>query len=157
MRWDEDFDDPPTYSQISDTLWQGGTDDEDSTLHGCRRLATLNDPRPFDVVVSLCAHSLPVGWLVKEMRYAFPDGSLEPEIYREVERIAEWAYTEWKGGKRVLIRCQAGMNRSSLVTALVLMRDGVSTIDTVALIRKQRSPHVFSNKEFLKYIEGWKK
>jgi len=157
MRWDEDFDDPPTYSQISPTLWQGGTEEEDSTLHGRRRLATLNDPRPFDVVVSLCAHSLPVGWLVKEMRYAFPDGSLEPEIYQEVERIAEWAYTEWKDGKRVLIRCQAGMNRSSLVTALVLMRDGVSAIDAVALIRKQRSLQVFSNKEFLKYVEGWEK
>ncbi len=157
MRWDEDFDDPPTYSQIAATLWQGGTDDEDTTFRGRKRLPALSDPRPFDVVVSLCAHSLPVGWLVKELRFAFPDGPIDAALYEEVERIADWAYSEWKSGKKVLIRCQAGMNRSSLVTALVLMRDGLTASEAVELLRKKRSSYVFSNKHFLDYVESWKK
>ena len=43
MKWDSDFDDPPTYSQISATLWQGGTEDEDTTIRARKRLATVND------------------------------------------------------------------------------------------------------------------
>ena len=157
MRWDSDFDDPPTYSQISATLWQGGTEDEDTTIRARKRLATVNDVEPFDAVVSLCAHSMPFGWFVKEMRYAFPDGPTGSAIYEEIEQVADWAYTEWKAGKRLLIRCQAGMNRSSLVTALVLMRDGMSPEDAIELIRKKRSPYVFSNNHFLEYVESWKK
>jgi hypothetical protein len=157
MRGDDDFDDPPLYSQISESLWQGGTYYDDTTIRGRKRLPTLNDPKPFDSVVSLCAHSMPFGWLVKEMRYAFADGPAKPELYAEIERLADWAYAEWKDGKRVLIRCQAGMNRSSLVTALVLMRSGLSPEAAIALIRKQRSPYVFSNKDFLDYVESWKK
>ena len=145
MRWDSDFDDPPTYSQISATLWQGGTEDEDTTIRARKRLATVNDVEPFDAVVSLCAHS------------AFPDGPTGSAIYEEIEQVADWAYTEWKAGKRLLIRCQAGMNRSSLVTALVLMRDGMSPEDAIELIREKRSPYVFSNKHFLEYVESWKK
>ena len=61
-------DEIPLHSQILETLWQGGTDDEMTTYRGNKRLPTLNDPKPFDVVVSLCAYTLPVGWLVKEMR-----------------------------------------------------------------------------------------
>ena len=119
------------------------------------RLPTPNDPKPFDVVVSLCAYTLPVGWLVKELRFAFPDGQIDPEMYADIERVADWAYAEWKDGKRVLIRCQAGMNRSSLVTCLVLMRDGWSAADAIALLRDKRSEYVLSNQHFLEYVESW--
>lgn len=37
----------------------------------------------------------------------------------------------------MLIRCQAGMNRSSLVTDLVLMKDGLSADEAIALIRQK--------------------
>ena len=142
------------HSKILDELYQGGTDDEATVYRGNKRLPTVGDPRPFDSVVSLCAYSLPVGWLDKEMRFAFTDGSLEPWTIKEIEAIADWVYAQWKAGDRVLIRCQAGMNRSSLVTALVLMKDGLNADEAIALIRKQRSEYCLSNKHFVEYLQN---
>jgi protein-tyrosine phosphatase len=45
------------------------------------------------------------------------------------------------------------MNRSSLLTALVLMRDGKSADEAIALIKERRSPCVLSNSHFVKYLE----
>ena len=92
----KDDDGPPLISQILPTLWQGGTDDEFTTYRGNKRLPTIGDPRPFDSVVSLCAYTLPVGWLVKELRYAFEDGVIDPAQYKEIEQVADWAYAEFK-------------------------------------------------------------
>jgi hypothetical protein len=74
------FRDIELHSEILPALWQGGTEDDDNIYHGQKRLPTLSDPRPFDAVVSLCAYTQPVGWLVKDFRYTFPDGSVRPKI-----------------------------------------------------------------------------
>jgi len=153
MNLDKDFEEIPLYSNILDELFQGGTEDEATIYRGNKRLPTVGDPRPFDSVVSLCAYTLPVGWLVKEMRFAFPDGSLEPWAIPQIEAVAEWVHEQWKAGDRVLIRCQAGMNRSSLVTALVLMKDGLSADEAIALIRKQRSEYCLGNQHFVEYLQ----
>ena len=153
-KWDQDFDDVPLHSKILDDLFQGGTDDEATTYRGEKRLPTVCDPKPFDSVVSLCAYTLPVGWLVKEMRFAFPDGPLEPWTIPEIEALADWIHKQWKAGDRVLIRCQAGLNRSSLVTALVLMKEGMSADKAIALIRKERSVDCFSNLHFVEYLQN---
>ena len=134
MKLDKDFDEIPLYSKILDELYQGGTEEEATIYRGNKRLPTIGDPRPFDSVVSLCAYTLPVGWLVKEMRFAFPDGPLEPWAIPQIEAVADWVHQQWKAGDRVLIRCQAGMNRSSLVTALVLMKDGLRELVLVPIL-----------------------
>jgi hypothetical protein len=152
MQWDNDFDDPPLYSKILEGLWQGGTDDGMTTYRGNKRLAAMNDVRAFDSVVSLYPHSLPMGYLIKEFRYAFADGPLDPATIPEIEGIAKWAYSRWKSGERVLIRCQAGMNRSSLITSLVLMRDGKSADEAIEIIKNRRSPYVLSNSYFVEYL-----
>jgi hypothetical protein len=151
---DKDFDDVPLYSKILDELFQGGTAEDATIYRGNKRLPTVGDPRPFDSVVSLCAYTLPVGWLVKEMRFAFPDGPLEPWTIPQIEAVAEWVHQQWKAGDRVLIRCQAGMNRSSLVTALVLMREGMSVDAAIEVIRKQRSVDCLSNLHFVEYLQN---
>jgi hypothetical protein len=153
MNSDKDVDDIPLHSKILDHLYQGGTDDEATIYRGQKRLPTVGDPRPFDSVVSLCAYTLPVGWLVKEMRFAFPDGPLEPWTITEIEALADWVHRQWKTGDRVLIRCQAGMNRSSLITALVLMKDGMSANEAIELIRKERSEYCLSNQHFVEYLQ----
>ncbi len=149
--------DAQLYSEILPALWQGGTEDDDSIYHGQKRLPTISDPRPFDAVVSLCAYTQPVGWLTKEFRYAFADGPVEPDVYEEVERIADWAYLEWKSGSRVLIRCQAGLNRSGLVTGLVLLRDNLPIDEILKLIRSKRGPYALSNNHFMDYLVKWGK
>ena len=141
------------YSEILPALWQGGTEDDDSIYHGQKRLPTMSDPRPFDAVVSLCAYSQPFGWLVKEFRYAFPDGPVDPQVYEEAERIADWAFLEWKSGSRVLIRCQAGLNRSGLIMGLVLLREKLPLDQVISLIRSKRGPYALSNNHFMDYLK----
>ena len=145
--------DPPLYSEIAPNLSQGGTDDDDLVHKGSGRLPTTGDYKEFDVVVSLSAYSLPMGWHVKEYRFGFPDGPTSQEIYEELERIADYAYADWKAGKKVLVRCQAGMNRSALMVALILMRDRMHVNDAVALIRKKRSAYALDNSYFVEYLK----
>ena len=149
--FDEDV---PLYSEILPALWQGGTEDDDNIYHGQKRLPTMNDPKPFDAVVSLCAYTQPVGWLTKEFRYGFADGPVEPEVYQECERISDWAHSEWKLGSKVLIRCQAGLNRSGLITSLVLLREGMDLAQILELIRSKRGEFALSNKYFVEYLKG---
>jgi hypothetical protein len=87
MKWDDDFDDPPTYSQISATLWQGGTEDEDTTIRARKRLATVNDVEPFDAVVSLCAHSMPFGWFVRRCGTHFQMGLQSQPSMEKLNRL----------------------------------------------------------------------
>ena len=145
--------DPPLYSEILTNLWMGGTDDDDSVDKGSGRLPTYSDDREFDVVASLSAYSLPMGWMVKEYRYGFPDGPTSDAVYQELEKIADYIYLDWKAGKKCLVRCQAGINRSGLMVALVLMRDGMSADKAIALIRKKRSPYALDNSHFVSYLK----
>lgn len=149
----DDFYESPLYSEILPNLWQGGTDDDQLVHKGSGRLPTVNDPKEFDVVVSLCAYTLPVGWHVKEYRYAFPDGPAEAAIYEEVEQIADYVHKDWASGKKVLIRCQAGLNRSGLVTALILLREGVPLSKIIELIRDKRGEYALSNNHFMEYLQ----
>jgi len=145
--------DPPLYSEILTNLWMGGTDDDDLVHIGTGRLPTTSDQREFDVVVSLSAYSLPMGWHVKEYRFGFPDGPTPDHIYDELEQIADYAYRDWKAGKKCLIRCQAGMNRSGLMVALILMREKMSADAAISLIRKKRSNYALDNAHFVQYLK----
>ena len=58
----------------------------------------------------------------------------------------------WLDGAEVLIRCQAGMNRSGLVTALVLVMAGLTPAQAVALIRRQRGSARLFNQHFVTWL-----
>ena len=71
------------------------------------------------------------------------------------------AHEDWKQGQRVLIRCQAGMNRSRLIMALVLIREGYTADEAINLIRTKRSKHALFNGRFEKWlkeasVEAWR-
>ena len=87
------------------------------------------------------------------MRFGFDDGDMtdfSPE--RDLAFLVREAHRDWKEGKRVLIRCQAGWNRSGLVTALVLIRDGYSPEEAIDLIRANRCSHALSNSIFERWL-----
>jgi len=141
------------YSEILPGLWQGGTHDFD-TLEFPKEYPIWNSQREFDSVATLYAIAHPVGWGVAERRYGFPDSVLSEKDIPEIHSIADWAYMEWKAGKKVLIRCQAGLNRSGICMALVLMKDGYGPKHAIDLIRARRSPHALCNADFVRYLEG---
>ena len=48
----------------------------------------------------------------------------------------------------VLVHCQAGLNRSGLITALALMHMGRTADEAIRLLRDRRSPTVLCNRSF---------
>lgn len=130
-------------------LFQGGTEDHDVVWEGAAQ--RLRGSYPFDVVVTLYADANPVPWGVEEFRFGFYDAALEQSDAGRVIELARMAYARWVRGQRVLVRCQAGINRSGLVTALILMMSGMNAESAIKLIRERRSPHVLSNA----YFEQW--
>lgn len=141
------------YSEILPGLWQGGTHDFD-TLEFPKEYPIWKSQREFDSVATLYAIAHPVGWGVAERRYGFPDSVLSEKDIPEIHSIADWVYEEWKSGKKVLVRCQAGWNRSGLVTALALLKDGYKPIEAISLIRERRSPSALCNADFVNYLES---
>lgn len=144
----------PLWSEILPGLFLGGTDDDDtiedaSNIHTSRTITKDH----FDTVVTLYAWANPVDWFVQELRYGFYDSGLEGNAdYDSLHEAAEFAYKAWKSGKRVLIRCQAGINRSSLTMGLVLMLDGYPAAAAIELMRSKRSNAVLLNDDFVDYL-----
>jgi len=104
--------------------------------------------RPFDLIITLYADAQPAPWGVEEIRYGFPDSDLCRHDQARIERIAIRVAEAWSAGERVLVRCQAGVNRSGLVVAMVLRRLGWSAEEALSRVRMLRSDHVLSNRQF---------
>jgi len=146
---------PAAPDEVLPGLWQGGT--EDDQVIGCRvpvdHHGLFAGRRPlFDVVVTLYADAQPAPWGVEELRYGFPDAALSPLAAERAVALARHAHRRWREGARVLIRCQAGVNRSGLVMALVLMLEGMSAPDAIAHIRLRRAPAALSNTRFVHWL-----
>ena len=62
-----------------------------------------------------------------------------------------------KAGKRVLVTCMMGLNRSGLLTALALMRLGASSTQAIAKVRAARGPGALSNPAFEKLLHTLRK
>ena len=145
--------DQELWSEVVEGLWQGGTSDNDVLHRPTRRgevpaITTEN----FDTVVTMYQYAKPVDWFVKEMRYCIYDSTISHIDKEELFDVVKFAHKEWVNGKKVLIRCQAGLNRSGLVMALVLIREGYTPADAVRLIRKNRSSYALCNDEFLEWL-----
>ncbi len=149
------IEDIPLWSNVLDGLWVGGTDDND-TLGDYRAWSggqAFITPEFFDTVVTMYQYANPVDWLVKEYRYCIYDSDVNHFDWAELFATAKFAHTEWQSGKRVLIRCQAGLNRSGLVTALVLIREGYSPEEAISMIRERRSPDALFNRQFVEFLK----
>ena len=145
--------DTDLYSEILEGLYMGGTADDDIICYP-KSVGIIGEKSEFDSVATLYASAHPVGWGVTERRFGFPDSVLDENILPDIHAMADWVYDEWKSGKKVLVRCQAGWNRSGLVTALVLMKDGHEAKGAIDLIRARRSPNALCNKDFAAYLKS---
>lgn len=140
------------WSEILPGLTLGGTDPSEDLLRAGSSAFGITDPfitkENFDTVVTLYAWARPVDWFVKELRFGILDSDMGDFEMAEIKKLVVAAHTDWKSGRRVLIRCQAGINRSSLITALVLIRDGYSARKAVDLLREKRGGAVLANPNF---------
>lgn len=139
-------------TEILPNLWVGGTDYNDRTFEGMNEaFITAGE---FDSVYTFYGNANPVDWQVEEYRYAFFDSEKESLSVSHLRRAVFMAYEDWTNGKRVLIRCQAGLNRSGLVTALVLMRAGYSAQEAIDRIRFLRDPQCLYNQGFVRFLHS---
>jgi hypothetical protein len=141
------------WDEILPNLWMGGTHEEDdfrSPLynHADARVTSKH----FDFVASLYAWSKPADWFVREYRYGVYDSKVEHLDLDQLLDLVDMVHSEWKAGNRVLVRCQAGWNRSGLVMALVLQKEGYSAREAIALIKNKRDGHPLCNAEFVKWL-----
>lgn len=90
-----------------------------------------------------------------EIRYFFEDDwnyGLNAADVPTLTLLVDQAYDLWKSGKQVLLRCQGGKNRSGLIAASVLMRDGMAADDAIELLREKRDPDVLFNEHFVQAL-----
>ena len=96
-----------------------------STLPGDGEWTTAVVADQFDVVYSLhFREGYGPGTGVDHHVLEVPDDVLTARQIFAVEKFAASAALDYAAGRRVLVRCRAGMNRSGLVVAEVLIRCG---------------------------------
>lgn len=131
----------PLISHIKDNLWVGG----------CIGGVQLDED--FHHVISLYPwEQYKLGPNTNRFEFKLFDSSeLESDI--NLNFIADLAAECVNEGK-TLIHCQAGLNRSNLIAAKVLIGQGMEPADAIALLREKRSPMVLCNKVFEDYVLG---
>jgi protein-tyrosine phosphatase len=123
----------PLISEVLPGFWQGGCKD------GVRL------PEDFDLVISLYKwEEYKIGPNTERLTVTAYDSEEVPDV----GHLAEIAHREWSQGKKVLVHCQAGLNRSGLVAAQVLMLKGWPAVEAINHLREKRSPLVLCNTAF---------
>ncbi|MFH9978666.1 protein phosphatase [Streptomyces sp. NPDC017179] len=137
------------WSEIVPGLWMGGH--EFRTHSGRLELAVVRDE--FDLVQTLLrlpGHGPDPG--VEHHVWPIPDGPLDGTQLAGVIRLARAACDALDQDRRVLVRCYSGYNRSGLVVAHALVRQGRSFDEAIRLIRARRSPWALHNELFVDYL-----
>ena len=138
------------YSEIVQNLFMGGTADDD-VIHLPAARVKRND-LPFDAIVTMYAWARPADWRVQEFRYGVPDAAIADIDLDRLKQAVDFGYNRWMAGDRVLVRCQAGLNRSRLVTALILMSTGLDAETAIREIRKNRADIALFNNEYVTWL-----
>lgn len=148
---------PPVdgWNEIVPGLFMGGQE---------KRMASLLDfesgkvrvAAEFDAVFSF--YWAPCGWEgpdddIAHIHYPIPDGALCEVELTQLQDYARMIAENVRAGNKVLVRCQAGLNRSGLVVGFALMELGYAPRAAIAQIRLRRSPDALCNKEFVRYLE----
>ncbi|WP_345660262.1 protein-tyrosine phosphatase family protein [Streptomyces venetus] len=139
------------WSEVVPGLWMGGH--EYAATVGRLQFAVVRDE--FDLVQTLLrlpGHGPDPG--VAHHVWPIPDGPLDGTQLAGVIRLAEAACEALDQGRRVLVRCYHGYNRSGLVVAHALMRQGRSADAAIRLIRDRRSPWALHNDLFVDYLRA---
>lgn len=104
--------------------------------------ASLSAPQAVEVV-RLPLDDAPWDWVT------------HPQEVRRIKAVADRASRVLAGGGTVLTTCNMGLNRSGLLTALILIRHaGLRPQQAIALLRERCDPSVLSNKSFCSFLSS---
>jgi hypothetical protein len=139
------------YSEIAPNLFMGGTADED-VIHQAVAYNKARTDLPFDAIITMYAWANPADWRVQEFRYGIYDSAIADIDLDRLKQAVEFGYNRWLSGDRVLVRCQAGLNRSGLVTALIMMSTGLDAETAIEQIRKNRAEIALFNNNYVDWL-----
>lgn len=136
------------WDEIIPSLWQGGM------YYGPSMTPASPGPEDFDVTVAMAGKGDEQTKVLTPERYFFyiEDDRLGPGEMALVRQAHDLTIEALERHRKVLVRCQAGWNRSGLVVGLVLRSLGWSAQETIDLIREKRDPSALCNEHFVKYI-----
>jgi hypothetical protein len=137
---------------MAPNLWLGGYDYHPAGTTRASFTTEMIVREKFDVVISFYR---PYGVDLSRVEHhsmRIPDGALTAEELAGVQSLAELAYLRSTTGQKVLIHCQAGINRSSLCMVYALQRRGWTAELAIDHIRATRSPFCLVNEDFVGYL-----
>ncbi len=85
------------------------------------------------------------------LHFAYRDANVIPDA-TDLRLAASFLNDLRAAGKTVFIHCRLGLNRSGLLTGLVLIDEGYRAKDAIEMMRSLRSPYVLENKTFERYL-----
>lgn len=145
-RWDE----------IAPNLWVGGHvwAGDPPSWDGVWIEASEIEEAGFDLLISFYKvfGSSPAG--VEEHYCRIPDSRLDDVELAQIQRLGTFAAEQSLAGRKVLVRCQAGLNRASLCASYALMHLGMTADQAIAHIRDRRSKYCLCNASFVDYLRG---
>lgn len=167
----------PLFSHIYENLWMGS-----SPAQFADELEAYNydlyDYGAYRIAQGMVGRPINCHWLMKEDtprfdailnlyqwgEYVVPEGVQQVTLtmwdgvgvdIETVDEAVQYVRTWLDEGKTVLVHCQAGLNRSSLVTARVLMAHyGFGAEEAIEWIRERRSPTCLCNEDFEYYLRS---
>lgn len=137
---------PIDASNIARRLWVGSKPPFDRDLP------------EFDVLVLCTEEHQPerLGFGRRVIRCPLPDSQLTPGQARLAISRARAVAAELAAGRRVLVTCHAGWNRSALVAALALATvTRMTATEIVVVIRSRRCADALGNKHFVRLLESY--
>jgi len=130
-------------------LWRvqlGGRDSRNSTV--------ASDPT-WDYVVSAYHSDHEASWPQCDHRLVLfndTEDGLEDQTWVKIKSAVDQIVDRWRMGQKVLVRCQAGYNRSGMIMSLVLMRLGFTAEKAIHQVRFRRGKDVLTNSAFERYV-----
>lgn len=144
------------HHEILPGLFLGGHLWEEDGLQRHGRHSSLWEDTSWDYVVS--------AYLDNENEESFPqcdmrlvlfddtESGLSEETWEKIRSAVDEVVYRWRKGQKVLVRCQAGYNRSGMMMSLVLMRLGYRAKDAISILRRIRGKDVLVNSAFEGYV-----
>lgn len=137
------------WDEVVPGLWQGGHDVRSQSATAC----VVGDE--FDLVVSLATrpgHGPADG--VEHVVARLADAGVDAATAARLDELASVVADAVADGRRVLVRCSGGLNRSGLVVGLALLRAGRTPAEAMALVRAARGPWALTNPGFVTHLRG---
>lgn len=128
----------PLFSHIKGNLWMGGC-------------PVKSAPEEFEYIVSLYPWEPYTLAKFQVRTEACLQDALTMPKEEQLYTLAR-CVNAYKQKGVTLVHCQAGLNRSGLISALALIEEGMKAVDAISLLRAKRSRAVLCNQLFEKWL-----